>query len=245
MSALQKEAKQYFNSKLRKYDYATDIALHNSLRSILNGTKKGELVDLRYGADHRINEIMGTATLYKDYLGIEYPDCHKVDTGRIFKTGYRIESLIGTYPLFNSRGYYGHPYLKGKTYLAHCISTQEWSKSESETIAKLDSLVKYRDAPTCPLYEWGECIDPKYPRSGVPNIKGTSRLMETISQFRLSRDDRIRDTIWNIGQVTDRRVRSLSSNTCRRKHLTDNEADQDVTAGTGKLSLEDRSSCKE
>ncbi|OBT63976.1 hypothetical protein VE03_06003 [Pseudogymnoascus sp. 23342-1-I1] len=247
--ALKKEAKQYFDSKLRTYDCASDLGLNNYLRSILNGTKESGLGHLRGGVDHRINEIMGTATLYKDFLGIDYPDCHEVEVERLFRTGYpHIESLIRTYPLFNKH-YYGRPYYKGRTYLAQCIATQEWS--ESKVIAKLDSLVKYRDAPTCPLYDYATHVDPKYSHSGVPSVKGASRVMETISRLRLSENEHIRLTIWKLGQITDRRVRSLSSNTCRRKHLPDDVVEEDVTveedvaAEVGKLDLGDGSSCKE
>lgn len=123
--ALQKEAKRYFNSKLHTYDCASDMGLHNYLRSILNGTRKGSLGHLRCGVDHRVNQIMGTATLYKDFLDIDYPGCHEVEVERFrcddsTRCG-EIESLISTYPLFNLR--YDRPYYKGGEYLAQCIST--------------------------------------------------------------------------------------------------------------------------
>lgn len=66
--------------------------------------------------------------------------------------------------------------------------------------------------------------------------------METINQFRLSRDERIRVVIWKFAEITNRRMRSLPLNTCRRKHLPDNGAEEDVTTGIGKLSMEGESS---
>jgi hypothetical protein len=52
---------------------------------------------------------MGTATLYKDVLGIDYPGCHEVDVEE-FRCGIddsrrrtKIETLLRTYLLFNTR----------------------------------------------------------------------------------------------------------------------------------------------
>ena len=154
-SALEKEAKQYFDSKQHAHDWASDIGLHGQLRSILDGMRlSGGLGYLRSRVDHRTNQIMGTATLYKDFLGIAYPGCHEVNVEefRHGKDGYKryseIESLICTYLLFDSR--FIHPYLKGRHYLVQCIFRQPWSKSE--IIARLDSLVKYRGEPVSSLY---------------------------------------------------------------------------------------------
>lgn len=94
---------------------------------------------------------MGTATLYKDFLDIDYPACHEVEVEKVYcgkdgvKRYHEIESLVGSYPLFNPS--FEHPYNKGRVYLAKCIFSQEWSKSQSEIIARLDSLVKYRGRP--------------------------------------------------------------------------------------------------
>lgn len=203
---------------------------------------------------------MGTATLYKDFLDIDYPGCHEVDVEK-FRCGrdgsnryHEIEDLVETYPLFNPR--FQHPYHKGEVYLAQCIFRQEWSKSESEIIARLDNLVKYRGGPS--LYapqhkQLTGILDLKLPGpgilrvpdSGVPNLKGASQIIETIDQLRLSTDERIRPIIWKFAEITNCRVRSLTLHTCRRKHLPRDWAGEDVTAQNGKLSLKDGSSCKE
>jgi hypothetical protein len=169
---------------------------------------------------------MGAATLYKDFLDIDYPGCHEVDIEKFWHCsetiGRRIDiyDFISTYPLFNSHSYY--PYLKGKVYLSQCMSLQTWSKSKDETIAKLDSLVQYRESPTCPLYDWGTHLNPDYSYSGVPAIKGASRALETINQFRLSRHEDIRPIIWKFAEITNGKLLSLPPNNCRRKHLLGN-----------------------
>lgn len=197
---------------------------------------------------------MGTATLYKDFLGIDYPGCHEVDV-EVFYSGkdrhkryHEVISLVETYPLFSPALW--HPYYKGQRYLAQCISTQEWSKSDSETRARLDSLVKYRGKLAPPLFtsrheQLTRHLDPKVPYagSGIPSLKGASQIMETIDQLRLCCDERIRVIIWKFGEITNCKVRSLPLNTCRRKHIPRDWAGEDVTAGIGKLDLEDRSSC--
>lgn len=169
----------------------TALATISCLRRALGGDRKSDIRYSRTRADYRINGIMGTATLYEDFLGIDHPGCHEVEVERT-RGGERwieIKSLIHTYPLFNSCCY--NPFYKINMYLAKCISLQEWSKSEKETIAKLDSLVQYRESPTCPLYDWGANLNPDYSYSGVPTIKGASRSLETINQFRLSRHEDI------------------------------------------------------
>ncbi|OBT49982.1 hypothetical protein VE04_10062 [Pseudogymnoascus sp. 24MN13] len=242
---LQKEAKQYFDSGLFPHDTASDLGLNNFLRNVIKGTREHGPEHLRCGVDHRVNQIMGTATLYKDFLDIDYPDCHEVEVHRFWCDDYKryreIKALISTYPLFNVR--YHRPFYKGGEYLAQSISTQEWSESESETIAKLDSLVKYRGPITCPLFAWPGGIDTKYVTSGVPNVKNASRILETVNHFQLSRDERIRVLVWKLGQITDRKIRSLPTNSCRRKRLPGNLAKEGVTTGIGKLSLEGGSSC--
>ncbi|KFY30563.1 hypothetical protein V494_08117 [Pseudogymnoascus sp. VKM F-4513 (FW-928)] len=239
-SALRKEAKQYFDSKLRSYDVASDNGLHGSLHSVLEGTKITYSGHLRRAVDHRVNQIMGTATLYRDFLDIDHPGCHEVEV-ETFRCDnnrhYEIESLIHTYPLFNLR-YYGRPYYKAGEYLSQCIANQPWSKSRSETIAVLDSLVKYRGPITCPLYRWQGGVDPKYPHSGVPNIKGTSQIMENIIRLQLSRDGQIRLALWKIGQITNCKINSLPINACRRKHLPRSSAGEDATARSWKLLTE-------
>ncbi|KFY05780.1 hypothetical protein V492_08302 [Pseudogymnoascus sp. VKM F-4246] len=238
---LRKEARQYFDSKLHPYDMASDNGLHNPLRSTLDGTRIGNLEHQRRGVDHRVNQIMGTATLYRDFLDIDYPGCHKVEVDRFrcghYKRCFDIKGLIGTYPLFNGR--YDRPYDKGDKYLALCISTQAWSQSQSETIAVLDSLVKYRGPITCPLYRWPGGVDPKYPHSGVPNVKGISTIMENVIRLQLSKDGQIRLALWKIGQITGCKINSHPITACRRKHLPRNSAGEDATARSWKLLTED------
>ncbi|KFY90863.1 hypothetical protein V498_05792 [Pseudogymnoascus sp. VKM F-4517 (FW-2822)] len=153
LSALQKEAKQYFNSKLRVHDRATDTNLHGPLHHVLRGNKdRSGLGYLRSRVNYRVNQIMGTATLYKDFLDIDYPGCHEVDVEKF------------------------RPKLQGPGIL-------------------------------------------RVPDSGVPNLKGASQIIETIDQFRLSTDERIRPIIWKFAEITNCRVRSLPLNTCRQKDL--------------------------
>ncbi|OBT82895.1 hypothetical protein VE02_08585 [Pseudogymnoascus sp. 03VT05] len=84
LSAAKKEAKQYFNSKLHAHDTAKDNSLHGSLRRVLRATEeRWGLGYERSGINHRVNHIMGTATLYKDFLDIDYPACHEVDVEKI------------------------------------------------------------------------------------------------------------------------------------------------------------------
>ncbi|KFY19359.1 hypothetical protein V493_07995 [Pseudogymnoascus sp. VKM F-4281 (FW-2241)] len=206
-SVVTKEAKQYLNSKLRIHETAKDTSLHGSIRQIFRGTRSDYGYGyVRSGVDHRINHIMGTATLYKDFLDIDYPSCHEMDVNEfrcVNDIGRRfdIEDLLATYPLFNLTNHHG--YYKGREYLAQCISRQSWSKSERETRARLDNLVKYAD-----LRLPGSGVL-KVPNSGVPGLKGASQILETINQFRLSRDDRIRTIIWKFAEITGCKIRSL------------------------------------
>lgn len=203
---------------------------------------------------------MGTATLYRNFLDIDYPACHEVDVNEFVcgKDNYQryseIRDLVETYPLFNPG--FEHPYYKGEEYLAQCIFRQEWSKSESETKARLDSLVKYRGrlAPhnmpqqhkqltvilDLELPGTGVFI---VPDTGVPCLKGASQIMETIDQLRLSSYERIRVIIWKFAEIMNCKLRSLPLNTCRRKHLPRDWAGEGVAPGLEKLSLEDGSSC--
>lgn len=159
LSTLKKAAHQYFDSKPGSHDTANDTALHGPLRGILDGSgvskNINELGHLKSQVDYRLNQIMGTATLYKDFLGIDFPGCHEVDVDD-FKVDDpnrygKIENLISTYPLFDPPCGQGRPYYKGEHYLAQCIYSQAWSKSPKETKAKLDSLVKYRGKPIASL----------------------------------------------------------------------------------------------
>lgn len=84
LSAAKKEAKQYFNSKLHAHDTAKDNSLHGSLRSILRATEDRYCGHARNGINYRVNHIMGTATLYKDFLDIDYPACHEVDVEKVW-----------------------------------------------------------------------------------------------------------------------------------------------------------------
>ena len=81
-------------------------------------------------------------------------------------------------------------------------------------------------------------LDPADPLSGVPNVEGASRIMETVRKLELNRDRTIRNTIRTIAQSTKRRIRSLSPKKHRRKMLPGEwTQENDLTAGMGNLGL--------
>lgn len=230
-ATVKREGQAYFNCFPGLDNKSKNLALHNSLRLLLDREDEkphiSELAYMRDQIDYRLNQVMGAATVYKNFLEVSIADCHKIDMDEYQHRGSpRFISavlLVRQYPLFDKPSILqGHQYAKGDEYLAACIIEAGWSRAQAET--KLDSLVKYRGIIFPPLSSFTERLadkdlDAKVLGSGVSNVDGASRIMNTINRYQLQRDRTIRDSIRAIAQSTRRRLRSLSPNKSRRRAL--------------------------
>ncbi|KFY82082.1 hypothetical protein V500_10832, partial [Pseudogymnoascus sp. VKM F-4518 (FW-2643)] len=228
--ALKREGRVYLDSYPGNDCRAKNVSLRNSINRVI-GTRwrytpsVRELGYLRDQVDYRLNQIFGTATLYKNFLGLDMPDSHETDADWV---GSRegIRELLFQYYLFDEPCLQGHEYSEGEKYLNGCINKLNWDVSEAT--ANLDTLTKFRV--------------PNVIGSGIPTVPGASRIMETMNRLQLHRDRTIRDALGAFAQSTNCRLRSLSPNTSRWKPLQDNWAEEDAIAGIGKLSMEGESS---
>jgi hypothetical protein len=148
LAVVVREAKVYMGSKPGYDSKAKNVAFHNSLNSLINGSYRPDMLTLAYlrgNIEYRMNQITLAATIYKDFLGIRYRDCHEVDTDkyprRYTNRWINAYELVRKYPLFD-RPESGHEFDKGINYLAACIIESGWSQEEAG--AKLDGLVKYK-----------------------------------------------------------------------------------------------------
>jgi hypothetical protein len=144
-----KEAKVYFNSFPGPDNSSRNIPTHSSARRLLRGEvfEPSQLLGLHRVLDHRLNSIMGAATMLKKYLKLPIPDCEKVDvraaTGCYTKPHLEIIKLVMSYQLFDCPGQVcGHYYDKVELYLSLGILYAKWDRAM--TIEKLDELVDYK-----------------------------------------------------------------------------------------------------
>ncbi|KFY82083.1 hypothetical protein V500_10833 [Pseudogymnoascus sp. VKM F-4518 (FW-2643)] len=229
MTTVKSDGEAYLGSFPGIDSSAKNMVLHNELRSLIQGTEIPSVVQLgflRDQIDYRLNHIMRTATTYKKVWGLDLPNCEEVDVGKgpgIGSPRWReLLGLVQSYPLFDApQEDQGYEYGKGEWYLASCIFHQKWNMTQAEE--KLNSLVRFRE--------------PKVPRSGVPNIEGTSRVMGAVDKFELNRDKVLRHTIRKYTEGTKRRMRSMSPRKSRRKTLPSDWTQENDTSDFGKLSL--------
>ncbi|RFU34779.1 hypothetical protein B7463_g1573, partial [Scytalidium lignicola] len=200
LSTVKREVKYYMNSYPGPDNTAKNVPLHGAIHGILKLNERPEmlkLADWHMQIEYRMNQIMVAATLYKEYLEIQMPDCQRWDSTRYPLWGeqpwIQVYELVRTYPLFD-RPPTGHMFMKGYEYIAACIVTAGWSRQQA--VAKLDSLVKYRNN--------------KVPGSGVSIVPGTSTVMYNIEKRELLRTPTIRQSLRTISQATSKRLRSMS-----------------------------------
>ncbi|OBT60536.1 hypothetical protein VE03_10055 [Pseudogymnoascus sp. 23342-1-I1] len=228
MTTVTNEAKEYFGRFPGSDNKAKNAVLHNDLRRLINRTEiptVAKLAHLRDQIDYRVNHIMRTATMYKDFWNLQIKNCEDADaeTGPGVSTSRWLEmlNLVESYPLFDEPHKQGHVYEKGEWYIASCICYQNWNNVQA--VEKLDSLVRFRDS--------------KVPGSGVPSVRGTSRIMGAVDKFELNRNKGIMNTIRKYTESTKRRMRSMSPRKSRRKTLPSDWTQENDTSGFGKLSL--------
>ncbi|OBT96684.1 hypothetical protein VE01_04191 [Pseudogymnoascus verrucosus] len=198
-AAAEREAREYMASWPMNDRAAKNIPLHGSiiglLRDINDPISFNALVVMRKSIEYRMNQVMGAATMYKDFWGIDVPDCHQVN---VDAGGWSAEAFRWAcrYALFDEPGsLQGHRYVKGSMYMAYCITEAGWDQAEAE--AKLDTLVQYKEAGV-----FG---------SGISNIEGTSRIRAMIPKIMSTHERPIREELEKIAQYMKLRVQMASS----------------------------------
>lgn len=143
---IKRDGMAYLNSHPGDDSIAKNISLHNGMLLIIEGNQRPHIKELGYllkQINYRMNQIMGAATAYKNFLGVEYPDCHEVSVHNHPATGtskwIAAYELVEQYPLFDSPST-GHDYSKGDLYMVACILAAGWTKDEARS--KIEGLVK-------------------------------------------------------------------------------------------------------
>ncbi|KAA6406711.1 MAG: hypothetical protein FRX48_09434 [Lasallia pustulata] len=154
-SALRNMAQKYFNSfpgdssaatQHRVWVLCVDIVSNKNLPD-------SDLEFLSAALQFRLVKVVGMATLYKNHLGISFPDCDKFDISP-YLARYRnddklrakfsqIITMVLQKPLFEHNPWEGHYYDKGTKYLA--IALFESNKSKDDVIACVKELARLKD----------------------------------------------------------------------------------------------------
>lgn len=146
---IKRKGAEYMSSHPGLDERASNTGFHNAMRGVLERGEQPDISMLEYleiQLDYRMNAIMGAATVYKDYLGANFLDCHQADMEEYKRS--RPQSWVNTlmlvrkYSLFDPPVYPETPYPKGEEYLAAVITEAGWTTSQATE--KLDSLVQYR-----------------------------------------------------------------------------------------------------
>ncbi|OBT85845.1 hypothetical protein VE02_06054 [Pseudogymnoascus sp. 03VT05] len=193
-TAVEREARVYMASWPMNDRAAKNTALHGSIISLFRDISEplsfNALVVMRKSIDYRMNQVMGAATMYKNFWDIDAPDCHQVDvegaawSSEAFRWAFQ-------YALFDEPGrLQGHRYVKGSMYIAYCITEAGWDQAEAE--AKLDTLMQYKVAGVCD--------------SGISNIEGASRIRPMIPKIMSTHKRQIREELEKIAQYMKLRV---------------------------------------
>ncbi|KFY30099.1 hypothetical protein V494_08271 [Pseudogymnoascus sp. VKM F-4513 (FW-928)] len=201
-TAAEREARIYMSSYPMNDSAAKNIPLHNSITSLFGQNPRPSYFStfegMIEGIDHRMNQIMGAATRYKDFWALDMPDCHQVDVDAVYFRGSGIDSfsLVVGYGLFDGPSErQNHSYIKGCYYIALCIDRAGWDLPEAT--AKLDALILYK-TPCC------------FP-NGVSNIEGTSRVKAMAQWIMHAHARTIRTELQKISRCTGLRIRRASS----------------------------------
>ncbi|OAF54202.1 hypothetical protein VC83_09508 [Pseudogymnoascus destructans] len=210
-------------------EQAKNVALHGSINRPLEGVERPTLmglVQMRDSLDYRMSQVMGAATAYKSFWELDMPDCEEVDINAYSGPNVpRSFDLVCEYALFDEPAtLQGHSYAKGLKYIACCIAEAGWNQAEAT--AKLDSLVKYKEAVVR--------------ASGIPKVYGMSRLLSTINTKIFKYEWEIRQELKTISQRTKRRIRAMSpgkSDTPRQKGLPGEWIEDTATADMARLGL--------
>ncbi|KFZ01424.1 hypothetical protein V501_10013 [Pseudogymnoascus sp. VKM F-4519 (FW-2642)] len=193
------------HERSRRKEHTTPWLHHGLFRDINEPISFNALVVMRKSIDYRMNQVMGAATMYKNFWDIDIPDCHQLD---VDSGGWSSEAFRWAcgYALFDEPGsLQGHRYVKGSMYMAYCITEAGWDQAEAE--AKLDTLVQYKEAGV-----FG---------SGISNIEGTSRIRAMIPRIMSSYERPIREELEKIAQYMKLRVQMVSSTQSLREEASE------------------------
>lgn len=146
---VKREGRRYLSSHPGDDHRAANSTLHTNLRSIIGGWRpwKSLLAQIRREIDYRMIHVMDVATQYKNILGVDYPDCHRISTDAIPRS--RVWRQVVDYPLFDEGYIQGKEYTKGVQYIAACMESAGWDEGECKT--RLESLVRYKGKHSCAL----------------------------------------------------------------------------------------------
>ncbi|ELR02621.1 hypothetical protein VC83_04090 [Pseudogymnoascus destructans] len=156
-TAAEREARGYMASWPMNVSAAKNIPFHGSIiglfRDICEPLSFNALVLMRKSIDYHMNQVMGAATMYKNFWDIDMPDCRQVDVEAYIYDRNLIDAffhLVCRYALFDEPNrFQGHRYVKGyNKYIAGCIDHAGWDLAKAE--AKLDALVQCKG--TLPYY---------------------------------------------------------------------------------------------
>lgn len=180
---------------------------------------------MRKSIDYRMNQVMGAATTYKDFWGVDVPDCHQLDVD----AGGWSSKAFGwacRYALFDEPGrLQGHRYVKGSMYIAYCITKAGWDQAEAE--AKLDKLVKYKGGMPCyvlSVYSIKKLTPISVAgifRTGISNIEGASRIRAMIPRIMSTHERQIREELEKIAQYMELRVQMVSCTQSLREEVSE------------------------
>ncbi|OBT42840.1 hypothetical protein VE00_08160 [Pseudogymnoascus sp. WSF 3629] len=208
-TAAEREARAYMASWPMNDRAAKNIPLHGSMIGVFRDMSEplsfNAVVVMRKLIDYRMNQVMGAATTYKDFWGVDVPDCHQLDVD----AGGWSSKAFGwacRYALFDEPGrLQGHRYVKGSMYIAYCITKAGWDQAEAE--AKLDKLVKYKVAGIF--------------RTGISNIEGASRIRAMIPRIMSTHERQIREELEKIAQYMELRVQMVSCTQSLREEVSE------------------------
>jgi hypothetical protein len=142
---IKRKGAEYMSSHPGLDERASNTGFHNAMRGVLEWGEQPDISKLGYletQLDYRMNAIMGAATVYKNYLGANFLDCHQADMENYKRRRPQPWTdnlmLVRKYPLFDPPIYPQTPYPKGEEYLAAVITEAGWTTSQAAE--QLDDL---------------------------------------------------------------------------------------------------------
>ena len=205
---LRRLAQIYMDSYPGSPDAANNRPVHLDCRRLIRGETKDlshqDLELLAKALRYRLKSIVSRATEYKNYLGLDFPDCAEHDSANIWRKPdpnlameYRREQLFnriaGAHIFDDPVGGEGYDYDKGVNYLALALAQTSW---DIPTISqKLDELA---------------CL---HQSQSKPHI--------TARALALHRRENIRSMLADLAESSQRHLRDLLPLEASRKRLRD------------------------
>lgn len=226
-TAAEREAREYMASWPMNDRAGKNIPLHGSIiglfRDINEPISFNALVVMRKSIDYRMNQVMGAATMYKDFWGIDVPDCHQVnvDVGGWSPEAFR---WACRYALFDEPGsLQGHRYVKGSMYIAYCKTEAGWDQLKRKLNLMLWCNTKVGYPVTFSHFALMKKLtlisEAGVFRSGISNIEGTSRIRAMMPRIMSTHERPIQEELDKIAQYMDLRVQMVSSTQSLREEV--------------------------